>query len=536
VLERRGETGFVSVAETTGSDGTPTVPRLRLCGITKRFPGVVANRDVDLEVYGGEVLAILGENGAGKSTLMNVVSGMLQPDAGSIEIDGKPVRIRNPSDARKLGIGMVYQHFALVPTLTVAENLALAASGSRIFSNTRRIAERVTALSRAYHLEIDPHAVVGDLSVGTRQRVEIVKLLFRGAEILIFDEPTSVLTPVEWQHLVKILRNLAAEGHSIIFITHKLDELMQVADRCTVLRHGEVAGTVSVANTDKAQLARMTVGRDVLFEVSTKAARPGDVVVAASDLTLRSDQGRARLDGVSFELRQGEILGVAGVDGNGQRELARVLTGLERATAGQFRFGDEWRTSILPIEFSRRGGAYIPEDRHRTSVALDLSVRDNLLMKELALGRFQRGGVISERAGDQFCDELMKEFDIRAPSSRVRIRQLSGGNQQKVVLARELARRPKFLIAAQPTRGLDVGAAEFVLRRLETEKERGCAILMISTELEEVLQLADRIAVMVDGRFLAVLDRREATYERLGLLLGGEAVDDNRTDLTDIDA
>jgi simple sugar transport system ATP-binding protein len=527
---------FVSVAETVGSDGNPMVPRLRLCGITKRFPGVVANRDVDLEVYGGEVLAILGENGAGKSTLMSVVSGMLQPEAGSIEIDGKPVRIRNPSDARKLGIGMVYQHFALVPTLTVAENLALGGTSNRFFANTRRIAEQVTALSRAYHLEVDPHATVGHLSVGTRQRVEIVKLLFRGADILIFDEPTSVLTPVEWQHLVKILRNLAAEGHSIIFITHKLDELMQVADRCTVLRHGEVAGTVSVANTEKAQLARMTVGREVLFEISTKTARPGPVVVAAEDLTLQPEQGRPRLDGVSFELREGEILGVAGVDGNGQRELAQVLTGLERATAGRFRFGDEWRASILPIEFYRRGGAFIPEDRHHTSVALELSVRDNLVMKELALGRFQRGGVISEKAADAFCIQLMEEFDIRAPSPRVRIRQLSGGNQQKVVLARELTRRPRLLIAAQPTRGLDVGAAEFVLRRLEAEKERGCAILMISTELEEVLQLSDRVAVMVDGRFLAVLDRSEATYERLGLLLGGEAVDDTTSKLRDVDA
>ncbi len=524
------------MAQTVGSDRSPTVPRLRLCGITKRFPGVVANRDVSLEVHGGEVLAILGENGAGKSTLMNVVSGMLQPESGSIEVDGKPVRIRNPADARKLGIGMVYQHFALVPTLTVAENLALGASGTRIFSNTRRIAEQVTGLSRAYHLEVDPHAVVGDLSVGTRQRVEIVKLLFRGAEILIFDEPTSVLTPVEWHHLVRILRNLAAEGHSIIFITHKLDELMQVADRCTVLRHGEVAGTVSVAATDKAQLARMTVGREILFQVSTKAARPGRVVVAAEGLTMRSDDGRPRLDGVSFELREGEILGVAGVDGNGQRELARVLTGLDAATGGRFRFGDEWRTSIQPIDFYRRGGAYIPEDRHHTSVALELSVRDNLLMKELALGRMQRGGVVSERAADEYCTTLMQEFDVRAPSPRVRIRQLSGGNQQKVVLARELSRTPQLLIAAQPTRGLDVGAAEFVMRRLVAEKERGCAILMISTELEEVLQLSDRVAVMVDGRFLAVLDRQDATYERLGLLLGGEAVDDLGGELTEVDA
>ena len=501
--------------------------RLRLIGITKTFPDVLANDAISLDVRRGEVLAILGENGAGKSTLMSIVSGMLVPDSGSIEVNGQPARIRKPADARAIGIGMVYQHFALADTLTVAENLALSGTGSRgIFAGTRKISERVREMSQMYHLEVDPAAMVGDLSVGGRQRVEIIKLLYQGAEILIFDEPTAVLTPLEWQHLVKILRNLAREGRSIILITHKLDELMGIADRCTVMRQGKVSGTVKVAETDKAQLARMTTGRDVMFNMQVTASKLDNaVVMAAEDLRLVEADGRTVLDGVSLELRVGEIVGVAGVDGNGQRELAEILTGLRNPTSGRLRFGEQWVPSISPLEFYRRGGAVIPADRHHTSLALELSVRDNLMMKELTLGRLQKRGFIDAKAADDFCNRLIAEYDIRTPSFRTRARQLSGGNQQKLVLARELSRQPRLLVAAQPTRGLDVGATESVLSRLEREKERGCAILMISTELEEVLQLSDRIAVMVNGRFLAILDRKDATYDRLGLLMGGEAIE-----------
>ena len=501
--------------------------RLRLTGITKHFPGVTANAGISLDVRRGEILAILGENGAGKSTLMSIVSGMLDPDEGSIEVDGRPARIRKPADARDLGIGMVYQHFALAPTLTVAENLALSSIGSRgIFANIGGISARVREMSAAYHLDVDPDALVEDLSVGARQRVEIIKLLYGGAEILILDEPTSVLTPLEWEHLVRILRNLAGQGHSIILITHKLDELMGIADRCTVLRQGHVVGTVNVADTDKAELARMTIGRDVMFDVQVTERERGRVALVAEDISLVEEDGRLSLDGVSLEIRAGEILGIAGVDGNGQQELAEVLTGLRTPTSGRLGYSGDWFTVMSPLDFYRLGGSAIPADRHHTGLALELSVRDNLVMKELALGRMQRWGVINDAAVDEFCSELISEYDIRTPDARVKMRHLSGGNQQKAVLARELCRRPPLLIASQPTRGLDVGATETVLSRLQAERERDCAIVFFSTEIEEILLLSDRVAVMVNGKFLATLDRNEATYARLGLLMGGEAIEE----------
>ena len=501
--------------------------RLRLTGITKHFPGVTANAGISLDVRRGEILAILGENGAGKSTLMSIVSGMLDPDEGSIEVDGRPARIRKPADARDLGIGMVYQHFALAPTLTVAENLALSSIGSRgIFANVGGISARVREMSAAYHLDVDPDALVEDLSVGARQRVEIIKLLYGGAEILILDEPTSVLTPLEWEHLVRILRNLAGQGHSIILITHKLDELMGIADRCTVLRQGHVVGTVNVADTDKAELARMTIGRDVMFDVQVTERERGRVALVAEDISLVEEDGRLSLDGVSLEVRAGEILGIAGVDGNGQQELAEVLTGLRTPTSGRLGYSGDWFTVMSPLDFYRLGGSAIPADRHHTGLALELSVRDNLVMKELALGRMQRWGVINDAAVDEFCSELISEYDIRTPDARVKMRHLSGGNQQKAVLARELCRRPPLLIASQPTRGLDVGATETVLSRLQAERERDCAIVFFSTEIEEILLLSDRVAVMVNGKFLATLDRNEATYARLGLLMGGEAIEE----------
>ena len=410
--------------------------------------------------------------------------------------------------------------------LTLGRKGALSGIGARgIFAITRDVASRVQEMSDAYHFDVDPYMRVGDLSVGARQRAEIIKLLYQGAEILIFDEPTAVLTPLEWEHLVQVIRNLADEGHSIVLITHKLDELMAIADRCTVLRQGKVVGTVNVADTSKAELARMTIGRDVMFDVHVEQRDIGSAVLAADDVRLVEDDGRVSLDGVSLDVRAGEIVGIAGVDGNGQRELAEVLTGLRAPTSGRLWFVDKWVDSISPLEFYRLGGAVIPADRHHTGLAVELSVRDNLLMKELALGRLQRRGVINDAAADEFCERLIAEFDIRTPDIRTRIRQLSGGNQQKVVLARELCRRPPLLIAAQPTRGLDVGAAEAVLTRLELERERGCAIVFISTELEEITLLADRVAVIVNGKFLAILDKKDATYERLGLVMGGEAIE-----------
>lgn len=501
--------------------------RLQLTGITKRFLNVTANDDVSLDVRRGEVLAILGENGAGKSTLMRIVSGMLLPDEGSITVDGKVARIRKPADARRLGIGMVYQHFSLATTLTVAENLALSGIGSYgVFANLRKVEERVREMSRAYHMEVDPKATIGDLSVGARQRVEIIKLLFQGAEIFIFDEPTAVLTPLEWAHLVNVMRKLVSEGYSIVLITHKLDELMGVADRCTVLRQAKVVGTVNVADTSKAELATMTIGREVMSDVRFKRSTFGEAVFATDRVRLMDDHGRASLDNMSLEVRAGEILGVAGVDGNGQRELVEVITGLRTPVGGRLRFDDQWLDSISAIDFYRRGGSVIPADRHHTGLVLDLSVRDNLLMKELALGRMQRRGVIDNYTADEYCKRLIKDYDIRTPSLHTKVRQLSGGNQQKIVLARELARQPRLLIAAQPTRGLDVGATEIVLSRLQQERERGCAIVFVSTELEEIIQLSDRVAVMVDGKFIAILEHEDVTYLGLGLLMGGEAIDE----------
>jgi len=506
------------------SDGRP--PRLRVSGVTKTFPGVVANRDVSFEVMHGEIFALLGENGAGKSTIMKVVSGMLTPDSGTIEIDGRPVQFRTPADARAAGIGMVYQHFALAPTLTVAENLALSApTRLGVVADVASVARRVRELSSAYHLYVDPDAIVGQLSVGARQRVEIVKLLLQDASTLIFDEPSAVLTPLEWEHLARILLHLAAEGHSIVLITHKLDEIYSVATRCTVLRHGEVAGTVSVAETSKADLARLIVNRDTHDDLPQRGASFGDVVLAAENLRAASGGGLVAVDGVSFELHAGEILGVAGVDGNGQSELAEVLTGLRPALSGSVSIDGTPRLPITPLEYYQLGGAYVPEDRHHWALASDLSVRENLIMKELQLGRLQRRRLIDHRAGAEFATRLVEDFGIKTPSLEAKAGSLSGGNQQKVVLARELSREPRLLIVAQATRGLDLGATEEVLTRVQAAAARGCAVLFISTELEEIRTLSDRIAVMVRGQFSDVLDRREATNARLGLLLSGEGVE-----------
>ena len=507
-----------------GEDAEP--PALRMRGITMTFPGVVANLNVDLDVRRGEIHGLLGENGAGKTTLMNVLYGLLQPDEGSIEIGGKPVQIHSPRDAAALGIGMVHQHFMLVPDMTVAENVALGLRSSRPpLSNIKQVAARVDELSNRYGLRVDPNALIEELSVGMQQRVEIVKLLYRDARILVLDEPTSVLTPSEWVDLSAVLRSLVAEGRSAIFITHKLDEMLSVADLCTVLRDGEVVGTVDVGETDKAALARMMVGRDVVLRVNRPQLEPGAPVLEVEDLSLVAPDGRAILDGISFEVREREILGVAGVDGNGQHELLEVLTGMRQPTSGGIRIAGRAVESLDPRAFTLRyGGAVIPGDRQHLGLILDLPLSDNLMLRDFDREPFAHWGVLDLPEIRRRCSELIGEYHIRTTGQNVRVRQLSGGNQQRAVVARELHRRPRFLIAAQPTRGLDVGAMEFVHQRLIDHTAAGGATLLISSELEEVVSLSDRVAVIYGGQFLRILDRQDIDPQVIGLLMAGQRV------------
>ena len=498
-------------------------PLLRMSGISKRYPGVVANDGIDLEVQRGEILGLLGENGAGKTTLMNILYGLTRPDEGHIEIDGQPVSLHSPRDAVERGIGMVHQHFMLVPDMTVAENVALGLRSGRLpLARLSDVAARLSELSQRYGLRVEPSALVEDLSVGLKQRVEILKLLYRGARILILDEPSAVLTPVEWQGLARILRSLADDGCGVILITHKLDELLGVADRCTVLRRGRVVGSVAIADADRATLARMMVGRDVVLRVPRQRLEPGRPVLEVRDLSLVDANGRARLAGLSFAVREREVLGVAGVDGNGQSELVAVLTGLLRPTSGQLWLDGARVASLSPTEFARRSGAVIPEDRHGSGLALDMTVLENLLMKEIGAQPFSRWGFLARAVGRQHGQRLVVDYDIRTPGLGVRVGQLSGGNQQKLVLARELSRRPRLLIAAQPTRGLDVGATEFVHRRILAHRASGGATLLVSTELDEILALSDRIAVMVSGRWLGISDAENVDVGALGLLMTGD--------------
>jgi simple sugar transport system ATP-binding protein len=452
---------------------------------------------------------------------MNIVYGLQQPDSGSIYVRGEEVAIRSPQHAVSHGIGMVHQHFMLVPDMTVAENVALAPSRTPGLTRLAEVERSLTELSQRFGLSVDPHAVVGELPLGARQRVEIIKLLHRGAELLILDEPTAALTPDEWRDLGRFLRSMADEGRSVIFITHKLDELFGLVDRCTVLRDGAVVGTVAIGATDKASLAKMMVGREVALRAERPIVKPGSAILKVENLTVEED-GRKLVDDVSFEVRAGEIFGVAGVGGNGQNELVDAMIGLRRPASGALQIDGQTYAHLDPKTFTRAKGALIPEDRHEEGLALDLTLLENMILKEVDGPPYSRRGILDLRRAGDHCAALLAEYDVRAPGPGVVAGTLSGGNQQKVILAREFSRNPRLVIACQPTRGLDIGAMEFVYRKLNEAKVAGAAVLLISFELDEIFSLADRFAVMAGGRFMATLNAGEADTERVGLLMGGE--------------
>lgn len=498
-------------------------PTLELRSITKRFPGVLANDHIDLTLEQGEIHALLGENGAGKTTLMNILYGLYEPDEGEIWVKGERVQIDEPSDAIASGIGMVHQHFMLIPVFTVTENVMLGEESTRAggILNREEAAARVQEISEQYGLQVDPKAYVEDLPVGVQQRVEIIKLLYRHADILILDEPTAVLTPQEADELFKIMRSLSSQGKSIIFITHKLREVLMVADRITVMRRGVVVGTTTPAKASQARLAEMMVGREVQLEVDKGQAETGDVVLQVEDLMVLDDRHQVAVDGVSFEVRAGEILGVAGVQGNGQTELVEALTGLRKPLSGHVRMLDEDVTGASPRRITELGTAHVPEDRQRDGLVLTYPVEDNLALNTYYLPPFTRGVVLQRESIEQIAETLIKEFDIRTPSPLTPAGSLSGGNQQKLIVAREFSRPIKLLIASQPTRGLDVGSIEYIHKRILEKRGEGTAVLLVSPELDEVMELSDRIAVMYRGEVVAVLSAERATKEYVGLLMAG---------------
>jgi general nucleoside transport system ATP-binding protein len=494
---------------------------LELKGITKRFGSLVANDHIDLSVAPGQVHALLGENGAGKTTLMNILYGLLQPDEGEILVDGKPVRFRSPKDAIAAGIGMVHQHFMLVPAFTVAENVTLGIEETRRSGllDRRKMRRDVRELSHRYGLDVDPDALVEDLPVGIQQRVEIVKALVRDATVLILDEPTSVLTPAETDELFQIIRQLKDSGTSIVFISHKLKEVQAIADTITVLRRGKVVGERPPSATED-ELAALMVGRDVQLRVSKEAAKPGSVVLDVADLTVTDPTGRVWVNDLSFQVRAGEILGVAGVQGNGQTELCEALMGLRPTTAGRVTLNDLDLTRASPARRLEAGIAYVPEDRQEDGLIGDFSVADNMVLDQYNKPPFASGINLHLGAIEANATKLVKEFDVRTTSVDTPVGTLSGGNQQKVILARELGQQHKVLIASQPTRGLDVGSIEFVHRRIVEQRDRGVAVLIVSAELDEIYALADRIAVMYEGRITGI---RPPTVpaEELGRLMAG---------------
>lgn len=497
---------------------------IEMLNITKDFPGIRANDNITLQLRKGEIHALLGENGAGKSTLMSILFGLYQPTSGVIKKNGQEVKINTPNDANDLNIGMVHQHFKLVECFSVLDNIILGVEPTRgLFLEKKKAREKVLELSNKYGLMVDPDALVSDITVGMQQRTEILKMLYRDNEVLIFDEPTAVLTPQEIEELMKIMKSLAKEGKSILFITHKLNEIMEVADRCTIIRKGKYIGTVDIKDTTKEELSRMMVGRNVSFSVDKKPSTPGETVLKVEHMTVPSKaHSNNAVKDVSFNVRRGEIVCIAGIDGNGQSEFVQGLTGLENITGGTITFCGKDISHASIRDRSKAGMSHIPEDRHKHGLVLDYSLEQNMVLQRYWAPEFQKHGFIKSKAVRDHAVRLIEQYDVRSGQGPVTItRSMSGGNQQKAIIAREIDKAPELLVAVQPTRGLDVGAIEYIHKQLVAQRDSGKAVLLVSLELDEVMDVSDRILVMYEGELVGQLDPKKVTVEELGLYMAG---------------
>lgn len=496
---------------------------VEMLNIRKEFPGIVANDNVTLQLKKGEIHALLGENGAGKSTLMGMLFGMYQPEAGQIKVNGKQVKITSPNVANELGIGMVHQHFKLVENFTVTENIILGLEPKKFLTvDIKSAAKKIEELSKAYGLNVDPYAKIEDISVGMQQRVEILKMLYRNAEVLIFDEPTAVLTPQEIEDLLVIMKNLIKEGKSIILITHKLKEIKEAADRCTVIRRGKYIGTVDVKETSEAEMAKMMVGRQVSFKVEKEESSPGDVVLKIENLSVKNSKKVLGLKNFNLEVKKGEIVGIAGVEGNGQTELVEAITGMRNVDSGKILFNGNDITKHSIRKRIEEGIAHIPEDRHKRGLILDYTMEDNMVLKAYKKPPFSKNGLINREEVRKYSDEIIKTFDVRSGEGGASIaRSLSGGNQQKGIIGREILSNPDLLIAVQPTRGLDVGSIEYIHKRLVEQRDNGKAVLLVSLELDEVLNVSDRIAIVNNGELVGIVNASETDENEVGLMMAG---------------
>ncbi|WP_061859460.1 ABC transporter ATP-binding protein [Priestia megaterium] len=495
---------------------------IEMLDIRKEFPGIVANDNITLQVKKGGIHALLGENGAGKSTLMNVLFGLYQPEKGQIRVNGQEVKITDPNVANDLGIGMVHQHFMLVQNFTVTENIILGNEPTRTGKiNIKKAAQDIQELSNQYGLSVDPYAKIQDISVGMQQRVEILKTLYRGADILIFDEPTAALTPQEITELIQIMKKLIQEGKSIILITHKLKEIMSVCDRCTIIRKGVGVGTVNVQETNPDELAALMVGREVHFKTEKKTATPKEAVLTIKELVVEDSRGVEAVSSLDLSVRAGEIVGIAGVDGNGQTELIEAITGLRKIKSGSITLKNQELSTLSTRKITESGIGHIPQDRHKHGLVLDYTIGENIGLQTYYQKPMSKSGILNYKEMYKKAKELIAEYDVRTPSEYTQARSLSGGNQQKAIIAREVDRSPELLIAAQPTRGLDVGAIEFIHKKLIEERDKGRAVLLVSLELDEVINLSDRIAVIYEGKIVDIVDPKETNEQELGLLMAG---------------